>query len=47
MITHGMQYIVIGIRCKLNQDFVFAIEVHGSLVEVLGLPQISIGLGLY
>lgn len=40
-----MQYLVIGIRCELSQDFLFANEVHGSLVEVLGLPQISIGLG--
>ena len=30
---------------ELISDFVFAIEVHGNLVEVLELPECSIGLG--
>lgn len=29
----------------LMQDFVFAIEAHEKLVEVVGLPECSIGLG--
>lgn len=40
-----MQYLVIGIRYELNQDFLFANEVHRSLVGVLGLPEVCIGLG--